>query len=109
MSSGAREGRKIGICASGVSVRRASDRPVVAEIGDMVDDFAANQFRDDRRCALGRALAVAGDDDLRIHRRLIGLVDAGEILDLAGDGLLVEALRVARDADPRSAYRRKSR
>ena len=34
---------------------------------------------------------------LRLFRRLINLIDAGEILDLAGQRLLVEALGIARD------------
>ena len=34
------------------------------------------------------------DDDLRVGRLLVGSGDAGEVLDLTGASLLVEALRV---------------
>ena len=40
---------------------------------------------------------------------LIGLVDAGEIPDLARQGALVEALRIARDAVLDAAHRRTPR
>ena len=44
-----------------------------------------------------RALVRRVEDHVGRLRRLVGLVDAGEILDLAGERALVQALRVARD------------
>ena len=52
-------------------------------------------MRDDGLRALLRRLALGVDDDLRVLGLLIGVVDAGEALDLAGERLLVEAVHVA--------------
>ena len=38
------------------------------------------------------------EGELRVLRRLVGIADAGELFDLAGDGLCIEALHVALDA-----------
>ena len=54
---------------------------------------------------LGRLAAVGVADDLGVQRRLVGVVDAGEALDLAGHRLPVEALDVALGAAPRAARR----
>src|SRR5690349_5828937 len=40
-------------------------------------------------------LLIGADDQLRLQRLLVGGGDAGELRDLTGAGLLVEALRVA--------------
>src|SRR5690242_18107067 len=50
----------------------------------------------DDAIGMGFGIAEGGvEAEVRVERRLIGRVDAGEMLDLAGAGLLVEALRIA--------------
>ena len=48
------------------------------------------------------------DDYLRIFRRLIGRIDAGEVFELAGAGFFVQALGIALARRPPAGYRRKS-
>lgn len=60
-----------------------------------LDQVLLLQVLDDLRDALLDAVLVGLDDDLGVLRGLVGGGDAGEVLDLAGAGLLVEALRVA--------------
>ena len=50
----------------------------------------ANSLMTSFRGALGGFL-IARDNNIRRVRRFIGLIDAGEILDLAGDGALCKA------------------
>jgi len=67
--------------------QRAASQNVPPQQG--VDHFA--------RQALG-IFAAGHQVQFGIFRRLIGLIDAGKILDLAGERAAVQALRVACDA-----------
>ena len=69
--------------------RRASCRPACR-----VEEAELLQPGEDRGQALGRPLAVGVDHDLGRERGLVGVVDAGEALDLAGEGPGVQALHV---------------
>ena len=81
-----------------ISVRDLiSDRPI-HQIIEAVDEAAVHERQDD--CCRGALdpLVIAPDHDVRLLRRLVSLVDAREVLDLAGQRFLVEALGVAFDA-----------
>src|SRR5205823_636247 len=56
------------------------------------------ELRDDDRGRLLRLVRLGVDHDLRVVRLLVGIVHAREALDLAVEGLLVEALDVAAGA-----------
>src|SRR5690242_12389932 len=78
---------------------RSCSSPERGPASRLRDDLPLPQRGDD---ALGNFLrgALAGiDDDLRVLRRLIRGVDAGEVLDLAFEGAGVETFRVALLAD----------
>src|SRR4051794_40664544 len=69
--------------------RSRSDVPVRQDVPPL------DQLVDDRVGALLDRELAGVDRDLGVERRLVGVVDAGEPLDLAGAGLGVEALDVA--------------
>src|SRR5208283_1141837 len=75
-----------------------SNRPVVGEVVDAVDEAARGEQRDDLRRRLLGGLSVAGDDDLGRLRRLVTLSDTGEIFDLSGHGFFVKTFGIAPDA-----------
>ena len=81
-----------------------ASRSVVAEIA-----AGAQVARRSGRRVASASPASASRRMSGVERRLIGRVDAGEVLDLAGARLLVEALRVARLGDRRAACRRRPR
>src|SRR5208337_70694 len=80
------------------SGEETSNRPVVGEVVDAVDEAARGEQRDDLRRRLLGGLSVAGDDDLWRLRRLVTLSDTGEIFDLSGHGFFVKTFGIARDA-----------
>ncbi len=75
-----------------------SDRPIVAGLFNPVDEAAFDQRRDNCSRGLFGCLALARDNQIRGLGRLIRLIDASEILDLACNGFFVEALWIARYA-----------
>ena len=86
---------------------RALDELAAVRLDQLIGGHGAHAFTsggqepdllelgDDGLSAFLRRLALGVDDDLRVLGLLIGVVDAGEALDLAGEGLFVEALHVA--------------
>ena len=72
--------------AGGYAVTARPTRPRGLELGE------------DARRALGGRLLLGADVHVGARRRLVGVADAGELLDLAGEGLRVEALHVAAGA-----------
>src|SRR5919108_3319612 len=59
------------------------------------DQASLLQIVEDLLRGLLRGLGFGVDHQLRIRRRLVGVGDAGELLDLPGPGLRIEALDVA--------------
>src|SRR5215208_7560716 len=86
---GGRLGRNLGRCASLAGRCQLAGRDQVAAL-EVVEDLL--------RRLLGRLL-VGLDGELGVLRRLVGVRDAGELLDLAGARLGVKALDVALLAD----------
>src|SRR5581483_6970552 len=63
------------------------------------DQLALLEQRQDLRRVLLRRVVLGVENDLGVERRLVWIRDAGELLDLALEGLLVQALHVALRAD----------
>ena len=78
-------------------MQSCSNRPV-AGIVETLDIEMLDEIGDYSCARLLRAFAVVAEHELGGLRRFIGLIDAGEILDLSGERLFVKTLRVARDA-----------
>src|SRR5690606_19438450 len=79
---------------SGARVRLRPERPA-PELHDSPSHQLSNDLLGEQAW-----LAAAGrDPQFGVFRRLVGLVDAGEIPDLAGERALVQPLGVARNAD----------
>ena len=106
-SSSAATSRKMWIASASRSSRCVSVRAVALMRAPRPgSELQLFEPREHGRRRLGGLAAGGVEAELRVRRLLVRVRDAGEVLDLAGERLLVEALRVALGADLERASRR---